>query len=233
VAAMGEWSPTWGWKRDSGAVGQRGSRSWRAAICQPGPLDRRMSVWACLVCSRLPADPLSGLTPNCSPSNIYCCSGGAGSGRLSMWGSSPTFFFLLRRCLPTRCWLPFAIMLPSLVSSSWISDGREPFSDPSCRCGWTARTADLARELRPTTVQRSAVLSNAFSNPGRWSGHGMCWRCRRLDGNGPCAGRSIGGGSSDVRCGCAPTRCPVDGDTASGRFSMTSTWFFGVRGEPT
>ncbi len=28
-----------------------------------------------------------------------CCSGGASTGQLSMWGSSPTFFFLQRRCL--------------------------------------------------------------------------------------------------------------------------------------
>jgi len=36
-------------------------------------------------------------------------------GRLPMWGSSPTFFFLLRRCLPTHFWLRFAMVGPRYV----------------------------------------------------------------------------------------------------------------------
>jgi hypothetical protein len=74
-------------------------------------------------------------------------------GQLLDVGEFPHIFFLLRRCPPTRCCFPYAITLPSLDSSSSICGGPEHSSDPSYRCEWTDRTADLARELRPTTVR--------------------------------------------------------------------------------
>src|SRR3954471_19642559 len=130
---------------------------------------------------------------------------GAYSGRLSMWGSSPTFFFLLRRCLPTRCWFPYAITLPGSGLSSSISGGPEPCSAPSCRYGWTVPTVDLARELRPTTVPESAGHSNDSSNPGPWSGHDTCSKYRRRGWIGRSAGRSIGGDSSAGKLGSGPS----------------------------
>ena len=50
------------------------------------------------------------------------------------------------RCLPTRSSFRFAITSPASDSSWLISAAPERCSVPSCRCGWTARTADPARE---------------------------------------------------------------------------------------
>src|SRR3954453_6565008 len=148
--------------------------------------------------------------------------GGAYSGRLSMWGSSPTFFFLLRRCLPTRCWFPYAITLPGSGSSSSISGGLEPCSAPSCRYGWTAPTVDLARELRPTTAPESAGRSNDFSNPGPWSGRDTCSKYRRRDWIGRSDGRSIGADLSAVKLGYEQKGCRAGNGWKSWRCQMTS-----------
>ena len=124
--------------------------------------------------------PRSRLTPPPDRGNICVLSRRApGRANCAMWGSSPTFFFLQPRCLSTRCSHRFATTSPA-SGSSWSTCGVSGrWSAPSCRCGWTARTADPARASRPTTVRGSAGPSSASWNPARWSGRGTCWRCPR------------------------------------------------------
>ena len=65
---------------------------------------------------------------------------------------------------------PIRDHMPGSGSSWSISASRDRCSAPSCRCEWTARTADPARVSRPTTARGISRSLERFLEPGPWSG---------------------------------------------------------------
>ena len=119
------------------------------------------------------------LTRGGDAGNISALFGGRRFGPTVDVGEFPHIFFLQRRCSPTRSSLLFATTSPASDSSWSISGAQEPWSAPSCKYGWTDRTASRAMASRPATVPGSAGPSSAFWNPGRW------WAPVRARGSSP------------------------------------------------